>query len=60
MFVALRPYVKKSLSSEYYFSFLDHKLKKNIKENEVLKSHHIKWKFYLLPITLKNQDLEIT
>jgi len=42
MFVALRPYVKKSLSSGYYFSFLDRKLKKNIKENEVLKSHHIK------------------
>ena len=41
MFIALRPYVKRSLSCEKFFLFLHKKLKKSIKKTEVLKAHHI-------------------
>ena len=41
MFIALRPYVKKSVSCEKFFVFLKKKLKKGIKKNEVLKPYHI-------------------
>ncbi len=41
MFIALRPYVKKSVSCEKFFVFLKKKLKKSIKKHEVLKPYHI-------------------
>ncbi len=42
MFKALRPYVKNSVKVGEYFNFLNKKLKKSIKKNEVLKSYHYK------------------